>query len=206
MSNFINIALPIYFSISITLSQILHTYYVKKDPKYNGRLGIGIPFFNKNTVDYKFGYISAIVVFFSSMLISLSIFNLLPALDNLSVKDLFFNYSIWIFLPLVGLNLFSWTFNPSATKILLDSTTLFMVAIILYSSAVNPNSNIVMSSIIFMASMTSGMGIVWVSQFQKHRLDYPQHVWFIPSLYYFASLIFNMFTGTILAIVSLLNN
>ena len=88
MSNFINTALPIYFTISITLSHWLHTYYVDKDPKYGGKLGIGIPFFNQETVNCKFGYISAIVVFFSSMAISLSVFNLLPVVENLPIKDI----------------------------------------------------------------------------------------------------------------------
>lgn len=208
MSYLINNAIAIYFSISIVLSQILHTYYVKNDPAYKGRLGIGIPFFNKDTVDYKFGYSSAVVVLISSTFVLFSVFNLLPPLGNLTFDKLFFDYALWIFLTIIGIGLISEMTNPSATKILLDLTAVFMICIILYSSTISPNTAIIAMSIGTMTTVVFLVGINWISQFQKDRVKESGyvHVYFNPALYYFGSFGFNLVVGVTLTVAALLSN
>lgn len=200
MSYLINNAIAIYFSFSIFLSQILHTYYVKNDPAYKGRLCVGIPFIKKATVDCKFGYLSAVVVFVSSLSVLISIFNVLPPLGGLTCDKLS-DYALWIFLPLFGIELVAVLTNMSATKIPLDLTAIFMIGIILYSSTIAPTPIVIVASIGAVFTPVFSFGIFWISQFQKDRLKHSSyvHIYGIPVLYYFGSLGFNGIVGSLLA-------
>ena len=146
----------LYLSFGFFVSQFLRSYYVKHDPQYGdenynrqrhnylmdeadkgkGRFEVGFSFFHnrKDTVSYKYGYITAVLLGLVTFCIMFSIFSLLPALEDISPKQFSREYLIWVILPLAAIFCLSDVFGPSLMKLILNGALIVLAGLMFYVS------------------------------------------------------------------------
>jgi len=193
-----SIVISAYFGMALFLSQFLHSYYVKKDPKYKGNLAVGFPFFNVGSVKYTFGYQTAFVLLFSGFFITLTALRFCPPIENFTFAEFFQGYGGHIFLTLIAVYSLAQVVGPSASKSAIDGVAVIMVMIILYSMTKDANSNIILTILVAIATISYSSALWWIGNFQRYRIKGHgvKYVYFIPTLYGIGSLTFDLMVGT----------
>ena len=195
-----------YFGAALFLSQFLHSYYVKRDPKYKGNLAIGFPFFNAGSVSYKFGYHTAFIILFSGFFITFSLLSLIPSIGSSTFGEFFSSYGYYVLLTLIAIYSFAQVVGPSASRLFIDGIAMFMVMVIIYSSTKDANFSGIVAPVGVIASISYALASKWVCDFQRDRVRKygVKHVYFIPTFYMFGSLTFNWVVGIMIALTAYL--
>lgn len=201
-----SIMISAYFGMALFLSQFLHSYYVKRDPKYKGNLAIGLPYFNVGSVNYKYGYLTAFIILFSGFFITFSLLSLIPSIEGSTFGEFFISYGRNVLLALFAIYLFAQVVGPSASKLFIDGIAMFMVMVIIYSSTKDANFSSIIGPMGVIASISYALAGKWICDFQRDRVRKygVKHVYFIPTFYMFGSLTFNWVVGIMIALTTYL--
>jgi len=180
-----------YISFGFFLTQLLRSYYVKHDPQYSdpeynrrwhnyimeegekGRFEVGLSFFHsrKDTVGYKFGYRSAILLGITTFFILLPILFHLPNHEINGLETFSRDYMLWIAFPLVSIWLIADFFGPSLTKFILNGTLIAMTFLIFYLSLSNNGKTWVITPFLAIFWGLIGIGYKWLTSWVRDRLQ-----------------------------------
>jgi hypothetical protein len=175
------------------------------DPQEKGRFEVGLSYFHsrRDTVGYRYGYMTAILLGIISFLIVFSIFQLLPPLGTIHSEQFLKNYLLWLALPFISLLIIADVFGPSATKNYLNLALLLIAGLMIYISmpdAIAP----FWTALGFFLTITSILGAVgrwWITGPVKDRLQRYAPDWKgtyrAPAIYYEFVLAYVILAGII---------
>lgn len=169
----INILISFYLSSALSLSQFLHSWYVKNDPIYDGKMGIGLSFFHHNYVKYTFGYLMSGLLFILVFIVVFSTLNVMPPLKSLTFEQFLWKYGIWLFLKILAIYIISDAMGPSASKLIQNIVAIFGGFMILSACTIDMSLERILDNWqntwpIYAAPI--GWGIYWVTAFQRDRM------------------------------------
>jgi hypothetical protein len=213
-----------YIASALSLAQFLHSWYVKNDPIYKGKMGIGLSFFHGHTANYTFGYLAAGLLFICVFLVTFSTFSVMPLLKTLTLESFLWKYGVWIGLQLVAFYILADMVGPSASKLIQNALALFMAFMILSACTEDVDLQQVLANWqnswpIYAAPI--GWGMYWVTAFQRDRMKHEKRrlqessktdsmdiktvsreseledliVYRVPVIYYFAVVFWDIFLG-----------
>lgn len=190
------VVIACYFALALSLSQYVHSWYVKRDPIYRGKLGLGLPFFHSRETSYKVGYFSGIFIgIFAFVVLLLIMLLCLPQLDTLSFEQFLHTY-LWIPVLMMFLGMGVTVVGPSATKIVLNATAVVTALILFYASSEDINFQDVLrlwKDLWPFYALLIGLGAYWITGYQRHMLELkgkdPSWIYHAPVIYYYGVLL-----------------
>lgn len=222
--------ISLYLSFGFFWSQFLRSYYVKRDPQYGdakynrqwhnyvmdqddrgkGRFEVGFSFFHsrKDTVRYRYGYVTAILLGLITLGILVSIFNILPAFGSIDAMQYFRNYLIWLIIPLVAIYCISDVFGPSLVKLILNGALIVMAGLMFYVSFPDVSKPFlpIAALVIGFVSFIATIGYRWVTSWVKDRIGTygVLATYRAPTIFYGGTLIYIVLFGVIGTIIIVL--
>lgn len=222
--------ISLYLSVGFFLSQFLRSYYVKRDPQYSdvkynrqwhnyvmdkndkgkGRFEVGFSYFHsrKDTVRYRYGYITAIFLGITTLGILIPIFHLLPPYSNIGATQYIIDYLVWLIIPIVVIYCISDVFGPSLTKLVLNGALIVMVGLMIYVSFPDVSKPFwpIVSSLIAFVTLLVGIGYYWVISWVRDRVGKYGVIatYRAPTIYYGGSLAYIVIVGIIGTILIIL--